>query len=56
MLRLLFLLPLIMCFLWWLYLRDNQYTLKQGLRGFLFIIGINLVIGGFFALMLVVTN
>ncbi|MBB6542987.1 hypothetical protein [Thalassotalea piscium] len=56
MIRLSFLLPIIMCAIWWWFLTNRGYTLKEGLRGFLFIIAFNTIIIGFFVIMLFVTN
>ncbi|GCF91133.1 hypothetical protein KO533_03725 [Shewanella sp. NKUCC05_KAH] len=36
----LFLIPLILCLFWALFLKANKLTLKQGRRGFIYIIGI----------------
>ncbi|MBS0044213.1 hypothetical protein L5M43_20530 [Shewanella sp. SW36] len=36
----LFLIPLILCLFWALFLKANKLTLKQGQRGFIYIIGI----------------
>ena len=35
----LFLLPVILSILWGLYLQSNGFSLKQGMRGFYYIIG-----------------
>ncbi len=51
MIRLVFLLPLLLCYLWWLYLRKNGWTIEQGKQGFFYIIGLSGVIGGFYFLM-----
>jgi hypothetical protein len=45
MIKLLFLLPLLMCGLWYWYLKQHGWTIKQGRKGFGFIIGFNLIIG-----------
>ncbi|WP_181317840.1 hypothetical protein [Shewanella morhuae] len=36
----LFLIPLILCLFWALFLKANKLTLKQGQQGFIYIIGI----------------
>lgn len=56
MIKLFFLLPIIMSSIWWWFLNNRGYTLKEGMRGFLYIIGFNVVIIGFFVLMLFVTH
>lgn len=54
--RFLFLIPLLLCFSWWLYLRANNWSFEQGKKGYLAIIGFSTFIGGFFTLMLFLTN
>ncbi|MDX1536722.1 MAG: hypothetical protein R3187_03315 [Arsukibacterium sp.] len=44
MVKLLFIIPLLMCVIWYLYLQQNNWTLAQGKKGFLYIISFNLVI------------
>ncbi len=44
MVRLLFLVPLLMCLGWYMFLRHYGYSLRQGLKGFIVIISFNLVI------------
>ena len=44
MIKLLFVIPLLMCVIWYLYLQQNNWTLAQGKKGFLYIISFNLVI------------
>ncbi|WP_170176784.1 hypothetical protein [Litorilituus sediminis] len=56
MIRLFFLLPILMCAIWWWYLNQRGYTAKQGLKGYLYILAFNTIIIGFFALMIWVTN
>ena len=56
LLRLFFILPIIMCAIWWWYLTKHNYTAKQGLKGFLYIIAFNLILVGFFTLMIYITN
>lgn len=51
MIKLAFLLPLLLCFIWWQYLSKNGWTLEQGKKGFYYIIGLSSVIAGFFLLM-----
>jgi hypothetical protein len=47
-----FLLPIILCILWALYLKNKGWTLKQGKQGFKLILGIGAALGIFFTLML----
>lgn len=56
MIRLFFLLPIIMCAIWWWYLNNRGYSLKQGLKGFIYILTFNTIIIGFFITMIFVTN
>ncbi len=44
MVKLLFLIPLVMCLLWYFYLQQNNWSLTQGKKGFIYIISFNLVI------------
>lgn len=46
MTRFLFLLPLLLSIVWLLYLRLNGWSLRQGLRGFIYIA----IVSGFIAL------
>ncbi len=54
--RLFFIVPIIMCLIWWGYLRQNNYTAKQGLKGFIYILAFNLILIGFFTLMIYLTQ
>ncbi|MFT5162894.1 MAG: hypothetical protein ACI9FJ_001474 [Alteromonadaceae bacterium] len=56
MLRLLFLLPLMLCFLWFGYLSVNNWTMAQGKQGFIYILTFSGVIALFYTLMLYLTN
>ncbi|MCF2862412.1 MULTISPECIES: hypothetical protein [Pseudoalteromonas] len=56
MLRLLFILPILLCLLWWLFLHYNRIPLKQGRKGFVYIVAFSTLVLGFFTLMLFVTN
>jgi len=51
-----FLLPLILCLLWGLYLKNKGWELKQGKQGFILILSIGGVIGAYFTLMLWLTS
>lgn len=44
MIKLLFLLPLLMCALWYWYLQQHGWSIRQGWKGFSYIISFNLVI------------
>jgi len=52
----LFLLPLLLCLLWWGFLRYNGIPLAQGKNGFLWILGIGAGLAGFLSLMLYLTS
>ncbi|MCE9686573.1 hypothetical protein LZP73_10185 [Shewanella sp. AS16] len=52
----LFLLPLLLCLLWTLFLRINGVPLKQGSKGFGYILGISAVIWLMFAALLWLTS
>lgn len=56
MIRLFFLLPVVMCALWWFYLNQKGYSAKDGIKGFVYILALNAVIIGFFLMMIVVTK
>jgi len=51
-----FLLPLILCLLWGLYLKHRGWKLKQGKQGFVLILGVGGVIGAYLTLMLWLTT
>jgi hypothetical protein len=56
MVKLLFILPLLMCLGWYLYLQKNNWTLKQGKKGFIYIIAFNIVIALVLTLLLFATH
>jgi hypothetical protein len=56
MIKLFFLLPILMCLIWWRYLKARGCNVKDGLKGFVYIISFNAIIIGFFTTMVVVTN
>jgi len=56
MIKLFFLLPILMCSIWWWYLNNRGFTVKEGLRGFVYIVSFNAIIIGFFIVMLFVTH
>ncbi len=56
LIRFFFVLPILMCLIWWWYLKQHNYTLKQGLKGFGYIFAFNAILIGFFALMIYITR
>ncbi|MGL1958027.1 MAG: hypothetical protein OCD00_12005 [Colwellia sp.] len=56
MIKLFFLLPIIMCVIWWWYLNNRGYSLKEGLKGFIYILSFNSIIVLFFVGMLWLTH
>lgn len=56
MLRLLFLIPLLLCFAWVFYLNTRGFTIRQGKQGFIFILVFSAVIAAFYTLMWWLTN
>lgn len=44
MVKLFFLLPILMSLVWYLFLRQNQIPIKQGMRGFGYILAFNLIL------------
>ena len=52
MIRLFILLPLFMSAIWWWYLNSRGLTIKDGIRGFAYIVGFNLIIIAFFIMMI----
>ena len=56
MIRLFFLLPILMCAIWWAYLNQKGFKAKDGIKGFVYILSFNAIILGFFLLMLYITN
>ncbi|MFT5757140.1 MAG: hypothetical protein ACI9LM_001865 [Alteromonadaceae bacterium] len=56
MIKLFFLLPIIMCTIWWWYLNDRGYTIKEGVKGFTYILSFNAVIVAFFVMMLFIAD
>lgn len=51
MVKFFFLIPLLLCLAWLAYLRQNDWTIEQGKKGFLYIIGLSLVVIVFYILM-----
>ncbi len=56
MVKLLFLLPLLMCMAWYWYLRQHGWSITQGKKGFAYIIGFNLAIAASLWLILLLTQ
>lgn len=56
MIKLLFLLPIVMCTTWWYYLTNHGYTFKSGIKGYIYILIFNAVIILFFVLMIWITH
>ncbi len=56
MIKLLFLLPIIMCLFWWRYLKAKECSVKDGVKGFAYIIVFNTVLISFFIVMLFATR
>ncbi|TMO05295.1 hypothetical protein CWB60_13525 [Pseudoalteromonas sp. S327] len=56
MFRVLFLLPILLCFLWFLFLRHYGVPIKQGKKGFLYILAFSAFILGFFVLIMQFTH
>lgn len=56
MVRLLFLLPILMCLGWYLFLRHYRIPLQQGKKGFVYIAAFNLILALILWLLLFLTN
>lgn len=56
MIKLFFLIPILMFAIWYWYLKNNNYTVKDGLKGFAYIFAFNGIIIAFFVVMLFITN
>jgi len=52
----LFLLPLLLCLIWWMFLRYNGIPLAQGTKGFLWILAIGIGLASFLSLMVYLTS
>ena len=55
MIRLLFVLPLVLCLAWMLYLKANNYSLKQGKQGFIYILIFSAVIAAVYTVLMYLT-
>lgn len=51
MIRLLFLIPLVLCLLWLIFLVGNGHRVRDGKQGFIYILVISSVIAAFYTLM-----
>ncbi|WP_394184761.1 hypothetical protein [Pseudoalteromonas tetraodonis] len=56
MFRLLFLLPIILCLGWYFFLRHHAIPIKQGKKGFIYILVFSAFVLGFFVLMMQITE
>lgn len=56
MLKIIVLIPLILCLLWVGYLKASNYSMEQGKQGFIYILVISMAIGMFYSLMLFITH
>lgn len=51
MVKFLFILPLLLSFIWWQYLRANGWSIEEGKTGFFYIIGGSLAVVVFLGIM-----
>ncbi|EAR29688.1 hypothetical protein PTD2_12749 [Pseudoalteromonas tunicata D2] len=51
-----FLLPIILCLVWYFFLKQNKIPLKQGKKGFIYILIFSAFLLGFFTLMIQITK
>lgn len=56
LIRFLFLIPLLLCLGWFIYLKSNGYTLEQGKKGFIYILVISSAIALFYGLLIPLTH
>ena len=56
MFRILFLLPIVLCVAWYLFLKQNRVPIKQGKKEFVYILIASALVLGFFLLMIKVTQ
>jgi hypothetical protein len=56
MFRLLFLLPIILCLGWYFFLRHYAIPIKQGKKGFIYILAFSAFVLGFFVLIMQITE
>ncbi|UTP71652.1 hypothetical protein NLG07_06345 [Alteromonas sp. LMIT006] len=55
MIRLLFMIPLVLCLAWMLYLKANNYSLKQGKQGFIYILIFSVIIALVYTVLMYLT-
>lgn len=56
MIKYIFILPLTLCFIWYLYLRINNYTFEQGRKGYVYIAILSALIVTFFSFVWLITR
>ncbi|GEB72403.1 MULTISPECIES: hypothetical protein [Pseudoalteromonas] len=56
MFRLLFLLPIVLCLGWYFFLRQNGVPIKQGKKGFMYILGFSAFVLAFFIFIMQITE
>lgn len=56
LIRFLFLIPLLLCLGWFVYLKQNGYTLEQGKKGFIYILVISSAIAAFYGILIPLTH
>jgi hypothetical protein len=56
MIKLLFMLPLVMCGLWFWYLQQHGWSIRQGWKGFGYILGFNLAIAASLWIIMLLTQ
>jgi hypothetical protein len=54
--KFLFLIPVVLCLLWFAYLNARGHTLAQGKQGFLYIIIVSFVVLAFFTFAMLLSN
>jgi len=56
MIRVIFLLPIVLCILWYWFLVNQGIPIKKGKKGFIYILTFSVFVLGFFVLMMWVTQ
>jgi hypothetical protein len=51
-----FILPTVLCFIWFVYLQVNSYTFEQGKKGYIYIAVFSACIGAFFGVLWLLTR
>lgn len=54
--QLVFIVPLLLCVAWFLYLKANDYSVEQGKQGFVYILSFSVIIAGFYGVMFFLTQ